>query len=665
MKQKQIAIFFVIMPLVCIVFGSLWLLAGFSVAHAPSVGGIRDLRAENFDETSFDLSGEVEYIPSALLNPDEFKARRDKIEIGFPSLVSSYSTSRLCIYTPSGTYGLMLYSSEYASNVYINGQLAEKIGVPGNTAAYSIPGVKRLFYTVAAPDGVIEIVQQSSNYVFQAGDNHNDIIIGKPDTIRNIYNKRIMVASIVMGCFLTLFLVHIVLFFLLRFYKANLWFALFCFLWLLRTGYTDPWIMSSLIPLSWDTAFRLSILTYPSGTLLLCLTFYDLFPVITPKWFRFSLTAVSSAYVPICLFSSTQFIEKTLPLFYLIIMILAVFILTSFAIKLRRPSTDQAIVLTGMIIFIFGALRDIFYFDAIPMLLKTNLYMSELTQLTLAEFALLIFVFFQMIAIFHRTMHEVTTVKATEQKLAMENAALDRVNRLKNKMLATLTHEMRTPLAVMSTYAQLTIKDIQEENIGKQTVDDLLVLREEAERLADMVTDYLDVFREDEKVRGHRSVDFGLLIHQTGRLIAPMLSKKGNHLSTIVPNNLPKIAGNVSELTQVMFNIFINANNHTQDGEIEIRVALLNNGHMVKVSISDTGTGIETELLPHIFKRHATDGTGAGLGLSICQEIIMAHGGKINAESEPGKGTTIKFTLPVLGGEDNDGQRKSDIGSRG
>jgi signal transduction histidine kinase len=99
----------------------------------------------------------------------------------------------------------------------------------------------------------------------------------------------------------------------------------------------------------------------------------------------------------------------------------------------------------------------------------------------------------------------------------------------------------------------------------------------------------------------------------------------------------------------VLSNLIVNAMRHTKHGEIKISVQLC--GNSIAVSISDTGSGIPPEYLPHIFDKFvqvpgAPTG-GAGLGLAISRLIVVAHGGQISVQSERGKGSTFTFTLPM------------------
>ena len=226
MKIKQNAIFIAILLLTVLICGTLYLWSGDTVAHIPSGDGTRDLLNADFSSGSFDLSGPVEYIPNALLTPDEFEAGLDEALTGDPADFVSYSTGRLRVYVPIGTYGLMMWNAGFATNIFIGGQPVESVGVPSGDAKRSITDSRFLYYTANAPNEVIEIVQQASDYVLRERGSHAHVVIGTPETVRKMYTKQNAIPAVVIGCFLVFFLAHLLLYSMLRLYKANLWFAL-------------------------------------------------------------------------------------------------------------------------------------------------------------------------------------------------------------------------------------------------------------------------------------------------------------------------------------------------------------------------------------------------------------------------------------------------------
>lgn len=635
MKPKKNVFFFSILALAFLACAALWLWAGFPVTHISSADGMRDLRGADFASGSFDLLGPVEYIPNALLTPEEFDARQDEIQIGNPEQAARYSTSRLRVYVPVGTYGLMLYSTEFAASIYINGLLVESVGMPGSGAAQSEPGTKRLYYTAEAPNGVIEIVQQASTYAVPKGDSHANIIIGKPETVRQTYDHKNMATSIVMGCFLALFLAHLVLYSLIRRYTANLWAALFCLMWFFRTGFTDPWALSSFLSVPWDAAFRISCLAYPIGTLLFVLMLYSLFPGILQKWFRTPLYALCGLFACICLLASTVFVYQALTYFNIVILLTAAYMIVRLCMKLRKPNLEQATILIGMSLFLFGVVLDILYFDVLP----ASPAVSELTRQTMAEFSLLIFVFFQMAAMFHGTMRKINEAREAEQKMALENALLTREAKVREEMVRDLSHEIRTPLTVISTYAQLAMRQFRQGKIDEQVVDGLDAVYEEAQRIAELATDTLSPVEKDE-----RMVDLAEVARQLIRLYTPVATAAGRKLTANFTKKLP-VSGNVGEITQVIWNLLDNAVKHAEHGSIEVDGNL--SDEFVHIHVTDYGAGIPPDMLERVMERGISDGGGSGLGLAIANEIAMKHGGRLVIESEYGMGTVATLILPI------------------
>ena len=132
----------------------------------------------------------------------------------------------------------------------------------------------------------------------------------------------------------------------------------------------------------------------------------------------------------------------------------------------------------------------------------------------------------------------------------------------------------------------------------------------------------------------------------------PLVKEAGLKLTVTVPKKIPAVSADAERIGQVLSNLVGNAIKFTPSGG-KITVSAASDGDFVRVSVSDTGTGIAKEQLPHIFDRfwQSSKSTirarGAGLGLPIARGIVRAHGGKIGVASETGKGSTFWFTLPI------------------
>ena len=223
---------------------------------------------------------------------------------------------------------------------------------------------------------------------------------------------------------------------------------------------------------------------------------------------------------------------------------------------------------------------------------------------------------------------------------------------LKSEFIATASHELRTPLTSVQMGVHLLLEGAAGELNDKQT-EVLSACRQDCERLDKLMRDLLDLSRieageSQPELQPLRARD--LIVGEANEL-RPQVEAKGLAFRVEVPADLPVVMADRSQIERVITNLVLNAIRYTRGGEITISAAL--RGRYVAVSVSDTGSGIPSEYLPHIFDKFvqvpgAPTG-GAGLGLAISRLIIEAHGGQISAQSELGQGSTFNFTLPVAG----------------
>jgi signal transduction histidine kinase len=222
--------------------------------------------------------------------------------------------------------------------------------------------------------------------------------------------------------------------------------------------------------------------------------------------------------------------------------------------------------------------------------------------------------------------------------------------------LGNVSHELKTPLTVISGYAQTTKQLAAKSDTleADQVSRRMTLISSEAERLSLMVGQILDVTRMEEgrmvmePVRCYTDE----IIHTAVETHYPILNKNRNRLDIRMESGLPVIHADPARISQVIVNLISNAVRFTTDGVITIS-AKKEDGKIV-VCVSDTGVGIPAEQIPHLFQRYGKkqksgggQDTGTGLGLYICKYIVEQHGGEIWLESKEGSGTSVFFTLPV------------------
>jgi two-component system, NtrC family, sensor kinase len=216
-------------------------------------------------------------------------------------------------------------------------------------------------------------------------------------------------------------------------------------------------------------------------------------------------------------------------------------------------------------------------------------------------------------------------------------------------LAAGVAHEVNTPLAVISSYAQMLSKQLQ----GDQPKSALLdKITRQTFRASEIVNNLLNFSRTN--ATEFTEVDLNRIIHDTLNLLEHQLKTAKIRLDEDLTPHLPMIQGNAGRLQQVFLNLFLNAKDAMpKGGTLRIGTA---NGDDVSVTISDTGTGIAQENIHRIYdpffttKTSPQDGQrrGTGLGLSVTYGIIQEHAGKIRVESAPHEGTTFYLEFPLM-----------------
>lgn len=222
--------------------------------------------------------------------------------------------------------------------------------------------------------------------------------------------------------------------------------------------------------------------------------------------------------------------------------------------------------------------------------------------------------------------------------------------------LANISHELKTPLTSIRGFSEAMLDGTIDDREGVDR--SAKIISDESNRVLRLVQELLDLSRiESGQVSMQQEeVDLRELFEHVGEVFALRAEEAGVHLDVAVQGHA-RIRGDFDRLEQVMNNLLDNALRYTPAGGT-VRVACrdLQPGTL-QVTVSDSGPGIPTQDLPHLFERFyrsaANQGNGNrkgyGLGLAISREIVRAHGGEIWATSEEGHGTTFVFTLPTAG----------------
>ncbi|MBI3665611.1 MAG: PAS domain S-box protein [Acidobacteria bacterium] len=214
-------------------------------------------------------------------------------------------------------------------------------------------------------------------------------------------------------------------------------------------------------------------------------------------------------------------------------------------------------------------------------------------------------------------------------------------------LAAGVAHEVTTPLAVISTYAQMLAKQVSQDEQKARLLEKIAA---QTFRASEIVNSLLNFSRTS--ATEFSRVHLNQIIRETCSLVEHQFKKAGIRVEAELDEQLPEIEGNSGKLQQVLLNLFLNAKDAmAKGGVLTVRTSSGHNGSggAVRVEVADTGVGIAAEDLNRIYDPFFTTKggqKGTGLGLSVSYGIIQEHSGTISAESQPGKGSLFRLEFP-------------------
>ncbi len=233
------------------------------------------------------------------------------------------------------------------------------------------------------------------------------------------------------------------------------------------------------------------------------------------------------------------------------------------------------------------------------------------------------------------------------------NNMLDRLQEsfeTQRRFTADASHELRTPVTAIVGHANYLLRRTKP---TEEQVDSLTVIRREAERMAKLVNDLLELARADAGFAIRREpMNLVEVVEAAHKAIAPVAT--GTNITLSMKEPLIEVSGDSSRLKQVILNLVQNAVN-AGSKNVTVSVYLDKNKQDVNLEVLDDGPGMPAEALPHIFDRfyrvdgaRSTRGNGSGLGLAIVKWIVQQHEGTVSVESKLGEGTVFTVVLPLL-----------------
>ena len=247
-----------------------------------------------------------------------------------------------------------------------------------------------------------------------------------------------------------------------------------------------------------------------------------------------------------------------------------------------------------------------------------------------------------------------TSFNSMAERIESDVTELRHQEELRRDLIANMAHDLATPLTAIQGFSEALADEVITEPRARQETAQLI--GREVQRLRRLVSEIQQMASLES---GRATLEFAplnmqSLVDETLAVIRPECEQADITVTNDIASDTPPVLADSDRITQVLLNLLDNARRHTPAGG-SITVGARQEGTLLEIEVRDTGSGISPEDQPYIFERfyradRSRSGAtgGSGLGLSIVKAIIIAHGGTIRAESVPGAGTRILFTLPLV-----------------
>lgn len=597
--------------------------------------GVLDLRNVDLSKDVINIVNNWDFYPGVLYTSEDFASENttEKAQEDVSASDFAYGTYRLRILAqPNQYYTICSFSLDYASRVYVNGT---QVAAFGNVADNADDFVPRVGYMTIPMDsgetGEIEVIYQYGNYVHREGGFIQPTYLSTPQRMEEFKASNDLVSLTISGGLLLL-MIYFLLSAAMRRRADFLCLAFCCLLMALRD---QNFFNIHLLPpdTSWYFTYRVFILIVMLMPVSILLLLKCLYLSATKHWPLYVyLCLIAAASVLICVLRTQDVVQVSTAVYYISIpyLLYLIFGVLRYYIRRRKLEASDCLVLTGFLFLLFALL-----FEAV-----LTSKSAEVAHYGTAAYGMIAFVLLNAAAINLQIQKREADLIESRSRGEM----LERMNRLNMDFLHKIAHELKTPLTVISGYAQLTGMQLSAGNTDGETPENLKIIQQEAQRLADMVTRLMEYSYGQKRDLKFGRVIVAELLENVGAIAAPMCVKNRN-IVKISEASCVDIHGNFEMLLQIFINLIINASKCTQDGTITISASDTEQKDFVLFRVEDTGSGISPEALPHIFEQGFSASGSSGLGLTICREAVQAHGGEIWVERTGPEGTVFAFTV--------------------
>ncbi|GAA4056878.1 ATP-binding protein [Amphibacillus indicireducens] len=651
-----------------------------SMRHQPPrvINGQLDLQEQSVaDIGPIDLDGEWAFYWCALFTSEELSDPSPQI-VNAPDDWSHYTvdgenldgygyatysmTIKLDESDIDDAYSLYIRSISSAYDLWVNQELVASVGEVATNERDMRPGNLPQVITFQTDKPEIELVLHVSNFHQRKSGLWQSISFGRADQIADQRETSVIIQVLMVGGILMIGMYHLVLYLQRPKHKSALYLAITCFGVGMRTMFLKDNLFAHLFPrVNWEVTVSIEYLVALVALLFFLLFLDEGLSLYIPKRINrlfiamIILYSIFIVFTPPRIFTNTFFILQLL----VITIIITIVIMTILAAIKRQEGAYLNLI--AIFILSTAVLNDLFY------------YSHRISTDEFISLGLLFYLFIQSVHLarrFSRSFDEVeqltgelktlnqsleSKVKLRTIELQEANTNLQKMEEVRRRLFANVSHELNTPL----TFIQGSIKAMMDGLIPKDESKYFRSVYEDTKMMAHMISDLQMLSKLD-----YGQIDFSFQLIETRAFFASIVEKEQiifnkSELSFVFCENFPLEIEAIYcqidpvRIEQAVMNLLINAEKHTtKGGSITMKLEIDQNHNQLTIRIEDTGAGIAEQDLPFVFERlykaknHSTK-TGGGLGLALVKEFIESHDGSVGVESKLGHGTMVYFSLPI------------------
>jgi len=654
--------------------------------------GVLDLRSFEISDEIIKLNGEWEFYWQKHLAPGDFRKEPQPVpdtwgkvpsywltyEDEIPAIENTgYATYRAIIYFPENIseveFEIPVFDAAF--RVFIDGKYAGSNGIAGKSEAGTKPAYEPFTYRHRIINGSAEIIVNVSNYHHRRGGFWMPMKVGMPETVAASIERQESMSGISAGILLAFAAFFFVFFIIIRDNDAMLFFALATTGIFIRSISTGYYLATTYMDISWTNLVRLEYMGSFIALIFGSWYFNRIFP---DRYFKMLCTVISVLFGAAIIFVLTAPVivfSHTIRIFMPVLMLVLLYYGSMSFLSLLKTERKGILNTIGFLALFIGAINDL-------VLSTSNTFLFSNYIL---PYATIIFIFMQVIILILSWVNSINEEKRLLSELEYVNLNLEKMvsdrtselarqknelerqkeeiqekNRdletsisIKDRVFSIIAHDLRTPVVNLAML-------VESAGISKAGEGD--VLSEEAGRQLDFTLNLIDNLliwgKAQQKQIDYRPRKYNItdIVLECFNLLNTNAETKKIHLS-YSHRGSPEAWCDRNLVSIILRNLLTNSIKFTPEkGKISVSVEEVTDvhPHYLRVSVRDTGMGIDYRRLEQLRKNsivESTPGTqgeqGTGLGIQLCHDLVKVSQGKMEIKSTKGEGTTISFTLPV------------------